>query len=428
MSDVLFVASDYKPRPGGIAAYIDTLARGLIDLGKNVKVLAVVDPSEKERVAFLNSYEDWAIPFEVIHDERPKSWLGNKLVSLLEILRCLSPRTRRALEKTSIFRASADSIKRLEKVLAREQPTTVVFGHLDLNLYPFALALLERRVPYGIIAHDREVLPFRNKKNDLIRRGMMLRGAQWIAANSRHTKSLVELWGIPFSRIKILHPPISEGAIAARVDSQHICKTRTELNIVSVCRLFPSKGIDTVIRALSLLDKRKLPFRYVIGGDGPEKRWLEALVDESGLRSKVSFMGYITEDHKWRLLRDSDVFVMPSRVDPETYYHEGFGIAFLEAAALGVPGIGSNLGGIPDAVIDGETGILIPHDSPQHLADALAFLYSNPEKRREMGRAGRERARRQFSATAIAAQFQEEILQSVLTDTADTTSIVFSES
>jgi phosphatidylinositol alpha-1,6-mannosyltransferase len=220
------------------------------------------------------------------------------------------------------------------------------------------------------------------------------------------------MWGIPGSRIKLVYPPISEEAIQARHHSDQSRETRDELNVVTICRLVKPKGIDTVLRALRILDARGVPFRYVIGGDGVERKALEALVDELGLRNRVHFMGYITDDEKWSLLRNSDVFVMASRVDPKAQ-HEGFGIAYVEASAFGLPAIGSRAGGIPDAVVDGETGILVPQESPEDLAEALTFLYRNPEKRMEMGRAGMERARRQFSPTAVAAHFQQEILETV---------------
>ena len=87
----LIVASDYKPKPGGRADYIDNLARGLIQCGNRTRVLAVVQPHQKERLAFLKRYEDWVIPFETVYDKRPQNWVGNKLVSALEILRCVAP-------------------------------------------------------------------------------------------------------------------------------------------------------------------------------------------------------------------------------------------------------------------------------------------------------------------------------------------------
>jgi glycosyltransferase involved in cell wall biosynthesis len=100
--------------------------------------------------------------------------------------------------------------------------------------------------------------------------------------------------------------------------------------------------------------------------------------------------------------------VMPSRVNLNEA-HEGFGLAFLEAAACGIPGIGSNVGGIPDAVVDGETGKLVEPDSPEELANAILFFYERAEKRKQMGRAARERARKQFSPQFIGSYFYREI-------------------
>ncbi len=390
--------------------YIDSLVRGLMSLGDTVKVLAVVQPDEKEPIGLLETHEPWLIPFQLAHDHKPANWLGRKCVSFLEILRCLSPVCRRVLERASFFAPSTASIERLESLLLREQPTTIVFGYLDVKIYALALSLLERQRPYGIIAHDSEVYRLiNNKKNDLVKKGMMLRRASWIAANSRHTKSLLEAWRIPFGRVKIVLPPISEEAMRESAVLEPIVRTDDGLSLVTVCRLVKGKGIDIVLRALKILAARGIPYRYVIGGEGPERRFLEALVDELGLGGGVHFQGSVVGEEKWRLLRNSDVFVMPSRLDSTIPWQEGFGIAFVEAAAFGVPAVGSRSGGIPDAVVDGETGILVPEESPLDLADALTLLYRKPEIRKEMGRAGRERARREFSPRAIAVRFREEI-------------------
>jgi glycosyltransferase involved in cell wall biosynthesis len=406
--NLLIIASDYKPKPGGRADYIDNLARGLIKIGKKTKVLAVIQAHQTERIAFLKRYENWVIPFEIAHDERPNNWIGNKVVSLLEIARCVSPTTRHILERASLFRRSVQSVAKLEKVLAEQSPAAVVFGHLDMRLYPFTLFLQERTLPYAIIAHESEVYPFRGRKNDFIRRGTMLKGARWIVANSRHTQSLVRMWGIPDERIKLVHPPISEQAINAEVDLSVPQRPPETLRIVSICRLVKAKGLDTVMRALKILNARGIPFRYSIAGDGDERAVLQSLAHQLGLRDQIDFMGYVSDAEKWCLLRSSDVFVMPSRIDPQAQ-HEGFGIAFVEAAAFGIPGVGSREGGIPDAVIDGKTGILVSQDSPEDLAAALEFLYQNPDKRIEMGRVGMERARVQFSPTSVATRFLEEI-------------------
>jgi glycosyltransferase involved in cell wall biosynthesis len=407
----LFIASDYKPWPGGIATYIDCLARGLMSLGETAKVLAVVGPDETERIEFLQTYEPWVTSFSVVQDRKPTNWLGRKSVSLLEIFRCLSPFCRDALSSAPFFESSTASIKRLEEFLSIEEPTAIIFGHLDVRLYALALALLKGNRPYGILAHDYEVSRFRpenDKRNEFIKRSVMLRGANWIAANSRHTESLLKMWNIPSDRIKLVHPPISEQALSESHEFESPPRTGDELNLVTICRLVRGKGIDIMLRALKILGARGIPFRYVIGGEGPERKFLEALTRELVLEDKVEFKGAITDEEKWSLLRHNDVFVMPSRVDTKTQ-HEGFGIAFVEAAAFGVPAVGSNAGGIPDAVIDGKTGILVSEESSSELADALTMLYRKSEIRIEMGRVGKERAHREFSPIAVATHFRREI-------------------
>ena len=408
MNDILFISNNYKPMSGGVAEYIDNLARGLIQLGKKVRVLAVVETHEKDQIKFLENYEDWVSPFPIVYDKRPKNWLADKSVSVFEIIRCLSPAAMHVLDKSPCFRSSAIAILKLREALTKMNPKVIVFGYLDIKLYPLVLFLHEKQLPYGVIAHDVEVYRSRRKMNDLIRRGMMLKGASWIAANSRHTKELVEAWGIPSSKIKIVHPPLSEQAIK-RSGGSYLAADDQNYKLVTIARLVKSKGIDTVLQALRMLDERAIPYQYIIAGDGPERKYLEGLAEELGMKNRVHFLGYINDDEKWSLLCRSDLFVMPSRVSHNDN-HEGFGLAFLEAAAVGIPAVGSRAGGIPEAVLHGETGLLVPQESPQSLAEALIFFYDNPDIRQVMGKAGKKRAISQFSPTAIADHFQKEIL------------------
>lgn len=409
MSNYLFIASDYKPWPGGIAEYLDSLARGLRGLGDTITVLAVVYPDETERIRFLETYEPWVIPFPMARDEKPANRLGRKVVSALEILRCVSLGSRRLLERSRFFQVSVDAIKRLERILAERKPDAIIFGHLDVRLYPLALCLRERKTPYVIITHDSEICtPPNSGKAEVELRRIMLKKSNWIAANSRHTKTLTEAWGVLPDRIKIIYPPISQDAMKESAALEPMSSGDDRLTLVTICRLVKGKGIDLVLHALKILEDREIPYRYIIGGDGPERKSLESMVEKLGLRGEVQFRGLVAGQEKWRLLRMADIFVTPSRFDPSIPWREGFGIAFVEAAAFGIPVVASSSGGIPDAVVDGETGILVPEESFQNIADALTLLYREPETRRKMGRFARERARTQFSPEAIATDFRDE--------------------
>ena len=230
-------------------------------------------------------------------------------MSLLEIARCKSPAVRAVLERTSLFKDSATAIAQLKAVLEKEKPTLVVLGHLDLKLYPLVLHLQQMGQPYGIIAHDSEIYFCKNRVNDRVRRGMIIKGANWIAANSRHTRSLVEAWGIPREKITIIHPPLSEQAIF--ISNELTGEVRDDsFTLITVSRIVPNKGIDLVLKALQIIDRNEIPFHYIVVGEGPERESLQQLSIDLGLQNKITFTGYISDEDKWRLLQASDLYVM----------------------------------------------------------------------------------------------------------------------
>lgn len=419
MSRVLLIVSDWQAAmisPGGISSYVDSLIHAFVAHGDTVRLLAVVRLDEEDPARFFETYEPWAIRFPIVLDKTPANWLGRKTASALDILRCSRPSLRRFIERASFFSSSVDAIKRLDRLLLEENPDVIIFGHFDVRLFPLALCLLERKLPYSIIAHDSEIRPFpAGGRHDFVQRQMMLSSASWIAANSRHTESLMKVWRIQPHRIRLVYPPISQAAIDESEILNPAGREDHRFTLVSICRLVKGKGLDLVMQALKILDARGVPYRYFVGGDGPERESLECMVDSFGLRGEVHFLGSVAGPEKWRLLRMGDVFVTPSRIDRSARWQEGFGIAFVEAAAFGLPAVASRSGGIPEAVIDGETGILVPEESYADLANALTLLYEKPDLRKTMGKAARERALEQFSPKAIADRFREESSRAVRT-------------
>jgi glycosyltransferase involved in cell wall biosynthesis len=173
-------------------------------------------------------------------------------------------------------------------------------------------------------------------------------------------------------------------------------KSPDGVTIGSLGRLSSEKGLRYLLQAAAEVAREHPGLRVLLAGDGPERLRLERLA--ARLRLSVEFTGEVPHERVPDVLARLDVFAMPS-----TY--EGFGVAALEAQAMEVPVVASDVYGIPDVVEDGVTGILVPPRDVQALAGALLSLIRE-EQRRSMGRAGRQFVARRYSWEENAAQME----------------------
>ena len=150
----------------------------------------------------------------------------------------------------------------------------------------------------------------------------------------------------------------------------------------------PVKGHEYLIRAFPLVLQRYPGARLVLVGDGKMRVHLEALVRKLGLGSHVSFVGICSDVYYW--LNRFDVFVLPS-------LYEGFGIAAVEAMAVGVPVVASNVGGLAEIIQDRTTGILIPPGDSDALAEAIGEILANPDLRRDLIQSARNQVEDKFT-------------------------------
>ena len=163
-------------------------------------------------------------------------------------------------------------------------------------------------------------------------------------------------------------------------------------------RLVRSKGIDHLIRSIALLRPEFPDIRLEIAGLGPEQAHLEQEAEALGLANNVRFLGWQMDVEP--LLSRWDIFAMPS-------LEEGFGIAALEAMAAGLPVVATAVGGVPELVEHGRTGLLVPPADEPALAEAFRALLRNPEQRRLMAIAGLNRAAEQFSMDRMVSQVEK---------------------
>jgi phosphatidylinositol alpha-1,6-mannosyltransferase len=161
--------------------------------------------------------------------------------------------------------------------------------------------------------------------------------------------------------------------------------------LITVGNVTERKGQEVVIRALPEILARVPNTHYLIVGLPTRKSELSNIAEELGVADHVHFLGRVENGQLVSLLNCADVFVMTSRFTREGD-SEGFGIAAVEAALCGKPAVVSGNSGLAEAVIDGETGIVVPQNHEEETAKAIVNLLTNAERRAAMGRAARTRA------------------------------------
>jgi len=175
--------------------------------------------------------------------------------------------------------------------------------------------------------------------------------------------------------------------------------------VLSVSRLVPRKGMDTLIEATYRVARSRPGVLLVIAGDGRDRARLMRLARRHTL--PVRFLGRVGDDVLPLLYGSADVFALLCRNRWAGLEQEGFGIVFLEAAACGVAVVAGRSGGAAEAVADGRSGVVLQRSSDAHeAAEALAVLLSDPARRAALGAAGRQRAEALFSYDAVAARLR----------------------
>ena len=326
---------------------------------------------------------------------------GSGIEPLLTKVRRLNLRVRTVPRIESI--AHSARLREFIRVLRAERPT-IFHAHLTWPLsckYGLIAAILAR-VPVVVATVQLYVKP--PERFLLYTQMRFVTGGvdRYIAVSEGVARQLSRSLPIPASKIRVVHNGIAVESFERPGDTKLRSKFRGAVErpiVLTIARLEEQKGIRYLLEAAARVPEAL----FVLAGEGSERGRLEAQARKSGLEDRIIFLGY-REDIA-DLLASCDLFVLPS-------LFEGFPLAILEAMAAGKPVITTAIDGNDEAIVEGETGLLVPPANPAALSEAIRSLLANPNRARALAMHGKARVQRHFSAqtsTAKVTQIYDEL-------------------
>jgi len=377
------------------ATYVHDINRHLVRRGHSVTVVTPGDRS-LPRSDMFDGVEIVRFPLELPPDltygrvaQSRVSWLGR-------------------FARVAVMAHYMEAQHRAIMGQVRESGADVIHAHWAIPTGPAAvMAARKLHVPSVITMHGGDVYVNPEQGYDFPTRWYVRPALRWTL---RHAGALTAITedcrqhalraGAPAERIRLVFNGsdlrrFSPGENGSRGDP------RFGPNMIFACRqLFPRKGIRFLLEAGAQLKPQFPDLKIVVAGDGFERPQLARLAADLGIAADVTFLGWVPNAELPQYYRAAALSVIPS-------LEEGFGIPAAEAMGCEVAVVATDAGGLPEVVEHGVTGLVVPRGDSKALARAIGSLLADPERRRRMGQAGRERALRLFDWDRSAQQFEE---------------------
>ncbi|HXE57722.1 MAG TPA: glycosyltransferase family 4 protein [Gemmatimonadales bacterium] len=324
----------------------------------------------------------------------------------------ISARRLRTIQGLLLWSRRAATLARLHR------PSFTWCGNLKPAAYPAKWVRERVGVPYGAIVHGTDLLLLQHRIHQSVvkRRAAqaLLQSASVLVANSRWTRNLcltvLNELGLKANDTQVRTVPLGTdpGHFRPGVDTDAV-RARYRLPrgryLVTVARLAAHKGIDTVLRVVATLAREVPELRYAVVGSGQKQEELETLARELGVADRVHFLTDVPDRDLPALYNLAEVYLGVSR--PAELMIEGFGIALTEASACGVPVVAGTSGGMPDAVRDGETGLLVDSESVEAVTGAVRRLLEDRELARRLGAEGRRAVETFYNWDRVTAELRD---------------------
>lgn len=284
-------------------------------------------------------------------------------------------------------------LRTIETEALHNNVDSILFGHYA----PYAVVghrlARQHGIPYAVYCHGLDTFSYTRTAAHRWLLARILRQATGVATNSHWTARQLDRYLLQ-EKTTTVYPPLP-----AVLESP--APLPPSPNLISFGRWRYIKGYDVAIKAVARLKPLFPNIRYTIVGRGPEEQRYRDLIKHHQLEDSVVLKRNDRSDAWQAEMPGARLYIQPSRsiAHPSFIQAESFGLAAIEAAAAGRPAVATHVGGVPEAVIEGETGRLVPPDDPISLADAIAALLADPPALEAMGKRAHERTVREFSST-----------------------------
>lgn len=262
-----------------------------------------------------------------------------------------------------------------------------------------------RRVPRIVLSVLSYPFPRKLKLAERLIDSLIPKLTDKVVTNSEVARDgLINLRNFPPTKLQVIHTGVREDRetkpeIATAIRKQY--HIPSSMKVVGMIGAFePYKGHKYLLEAIPLVKEKFSNVKFVLVGEGRIKNELEESVQSSGLSEDVIFTGYYPEDHIIDIISAFDIFVLPS-------LHEGLPYVISEAMSLGRPIVATKVGGIPEQISDGVSGILVPPRDPEALANAIIYLITNMKKAKEMGQEARKKVESSFTIKSMISSLEE---------------------
>ncbi len=383
------LTTDSVPLLGGISDYTHGLMSSTVnEIQWNLRTSA---PGSAE--------EDKLLPYPVHRFAIVPRLVGNRFGDGLAFVRKFNTLWWRLAKRKAGY-------TQVRKTIVEDRPDAILISRWNEDAHWWCRACIDMGIPYIMIAYGLELVMSVSGKLNTGRKDDFTQ-AVLVFADSRHVADLVKELSEGVCPVQVLNPGITPAKMkdVPNETAKSLMK-RLGINsrfILAMGRLVHRKGFDLAVKAFDMIAEDRSNIDLVIAGDGDDRDEVITAASNSKHSDRIRILGSISDLERNILLQECEFFIMPNRsVEGDL---EGFGIVFLQANLYGKAVIGGNNGGVGDAVLNEETGLLVDTSNTSSLAFSITRLLDDKELADSLGRAGKDRVLKEFKWSLLSRIF-----------------------